>query len=607
MLTQSSIVNRLFFLGLLIVLGLIVNGAVSFWAFSIASHGFKELYRGGVDEISQLNNLKNIVQIDVLDVVHKVRNGLMSWQEGENNLQEALSKIEQNWNTYNQFVKEEFEVKMIPASLHALNERVSNEINEEKPIIRQLIEIFKGQDKEGLVTFIPQHLYRVADLLRGDIDRLISWHTEDTIKDYAQAEAAINKAKMIKIIVFTTALALIIGSFLVVSKSITNPLRIATKAIKKASLGDLTSKIRYQPNSKSEINQLLEAVYKMMDADKRVAGALSTLTEGDLNISVQPRSDHDLLGFALANMTQRLRSMIGSIQQDVVSLANSSREIVDTVSRVAISSSETATAVSETTTTVEELKQTAQISTEKAKDVLNRAEDTLRVVQESEKSLQSTLEDMNQINEKMRSISEGIIKLSEFSQTIGEIIDTVNDLAEQSNLLAVNAAIEAAKAGEQGKGFGVVAQEIRTLAEQSKAATIQIRGILNDIQNATHAAVLATEQGAKAVDKGMSRSSQTNESMRALVNSMGYVTQAANQIVLSSQQQLVGVDQVNMAMNNINDAARQHIDNMKTIENTAIAFNTIGQTLKGITDQYILTDVKKKKIQLAKTEENFSS
>jgi methyl-accepting chemotaxis protein len=122
---------------------------------------------------------------------------------------------------------------------------------------------------------------------------------------------------------------------------------------------------------------------------------------------------------------------------------------------------------------------------------------------DGKQSVQASIEAMHRIQEHMASIAESIVRLSEQGQTIGEIIATVNDLAEQSNLLAVNAAIEAAKAGEQGKGFAVVAQEVKSLAEQSKQATAQVRTILNDIQTAMSAAVMATEQGSKAVDAGV--------------------------------------------------------------------------------------------------------
>src|SRR5438128_9984713 len=110
---------------------------------------------------------------------------------------------------------------------------------------------------------------------------------------------------------------------------------------------------------------------------------------------------------------------------------------------------------------------------------------------------------MARSREQMNSIAQIMVRLSEQNQAIGQIIASVDDLAQQSNLLAVNASIEAAKAGDQGKGFGVVANEVKSLAEQSRQATTRVRNILSDIQKATGAAVMATEQGSKSVESGL--------------------------------------------------------------------------------------------------------
>lgn len=591
MFKNLSIFARLIILTAVMMLALLVNILISWSGFQIASASIKEVYFGSVDEISSLSHIRTLIGVNIIDSVQKLRIGKITWKEAENNVREAISKIDSMLAVYMKNIKDENAVNIDQATL-TQTEELQRQINNSRPALQKLLNVLEHQDAEGFDTFINNELYSATDSPRSQINQLVDTYVKNTKKDYEEALASIDSYKKFMILIFIIALII---SFLIswlITRSITKPLSKAIDSIKKVSLGNLND-IEADYQSNNEIGHLNEAMHHMVDADKRIVEALSKLTRGDLNITVQPRSEQDALTLALVTMANKLKQMIGSIQEDVVSLTNSSKEIVASVSQVAISSSETATAVTETTTTVEELKQTAQISAEKAKDVLTSAEDTLRVVKESEKSLQSTIADMNQINEKMRTISEGIIKLSELGQTIGEIIDTVNDLAEQSNLLAVNAAIEAAKAGEQGKGFGVVAQEIRTLSEQSKAATIQVRAILNDIQNATSAAVLATEQGSKAVEKGVNQSSQTNESMRALLMSMGHVTQAANQISISSQQQLIGVDQVNLAMNNINEATTQHIDNMQKIENTVNAFNAIGQTLKQITDQYITESQKK--------------
>jgi len=162
----------------------------------------------------------------------------------------------------------------------------------------------------------------------------------------------------------------------------------------------------------------------------------------------------------------------------------------------------------------------------------------------------------------------------------------VNDLAEQSNLLAVNAAIEAAKAGEQGKGFAVVAQEVKSLAEQSKQATAQVRAILGDIQKATSGAVMATEQGSKAVEAGVKLSGEVGESIRVLADSIEEAAQAAIQIAASAQQQFVGMDQVALAMRNIQQASVQNVAGTKQTEIAAQNLRELGQKLKQLVDRY---------------------
>jgi methyl-accepting chemotaxis protein len=187
---------------------------------------------------------------------------------------------------------------------------------------------------------------------------------------------------------------------------------------------------------------------------------------------------------------------------------------------------------------------------------------------------------MNRIKNQTESVADNIVKLSEQSQSISEIIAAVNDLAEQSNLLAVNAAIEAAKAGEQGKGFSVVAQEVKSLAEQSKHATNQVRTILSDIQKSIGSAVMSTEQASRAVETGVKQTTEAGESIRILSETITESAQAATQIAVSSQQQLVGMDQVGLAMQNIKQATDQNVGSSKQVETTAQSLHHLGQKLR---------------------------
>jgi methyl-accepting chemotaxis protein len=285
------------------------------------------------------------------------------------------------------------------------------------------------------------------------------------------------------------------------------------------------------------------------------------------------------LGFG----TLLTRSITRQLREGVTQLSTSAAEILATTTQVASGSGETATAVSETTATVEEVKQTAQLASQKAKYVSESAQKASQVSQAGRKSVEETIQGMSRIQEQMGSIAGSIVRLSEQSQAIGEIIATVNDLAEQSNLLAVNAAIEAARAGEQGKGFAVVAQEVKSLAEQSKQATAQVRTILGDIQKATSAAVLATEQGGKAVEAGVKQSAEASESIRLLAESIAEAAQAATQIAASSQQQMVGMDQVALAMDNIRQASSQNVAGTRQAEEAARNLHELGQKLSAMT------------------------
>jgi methyl-accepting chemotaxis protein len=243
--------------------------------------------------------------------------------------------------------------------------------------------------------------------------------------------------------------------------------------------------------------------------------------------------------------------------------------------------------VSETTTTVEEVKQTAEMTNQKAKRVSDLGQKNAEISQAGLKSIEDTINGMNRIREQMGSIADMVVRLSEQSQAIGEIIATVNDIAEQSNLLAVNASIEAAKAGEQGKGFAVVAQEIRSLAAQSKQATTQVRNILFDVQKAIGSAVMATEQGSKAVEEGVKLSTQAGEAIDILAESVvKEATNAAIQIVASSQQQLIGMDQVVSAMENIRESSFQMASSTKQTEKAAHDLHNLGQRLQEIVKGY---------------------
>jgi methyl-accepting chemotaxis protein len=428
-----------------------------------------------------------------------------------------------------------------------------------------------------------------GEALMNDVARTATEMTKDEKELLATRNAATESASATAqrmIIIGTTGavlLALAVG--VVITRSIVGPLRSLTVAADRITLGDLNVQVSVAPRD-DEVGLLALAFDRMTRSLRTMAAAAEQIAAGDLRASVTPQSAQDTLGKAFARMSEQLREQMRQLVEGANVLGAAASEIVASTAQLASTAAQSATAVSETTTTVEEVRQTAELASQKARSVSDTAQRAAQISLGGRKSTEDLVAGMSRIRQQMEAIAASMARLSEQSQAIGLIIATVEDLAAQSNLLAVNAAIEAAKAGEQGKGFGVVAQEVRSLADQSRQATNQVRALLSEIQKATATAVLATEQGGKAVETGSRHTDVAGESIQSLTGSVTEAAQAATQIAASSQQQLVGVDQVVTAMESIKQATNQNVASARQLETSARNLQELGLRLKQMVAGY---------------------
>jgi methyl-accepting chemotaxis protein len=425
----------------------------------------------------------------------------------------------------------------------------------------------------------------LMDGIRELLDEMAN--TENDLLVVRAAEADNSARNALLWVVYGTVVAglIVFGAAYLLSRHISQPLRNATLIAEHIAAGDLSMDVKIA-NRSDEIGTLMQANQRMLQALRQMAQTAQSIAQGDLTQPVHAQSEKDQLGHAFAAMAEHLRRLTQEIREGLNVLTSSSSEIMATTAQVASGASETATAVSQTTTTVEEVKQTVLVSSQKAHQVSEEAQRTAEVSRSGRQAVEEVVDGMNRIREQTAATADSIARLSEQSLAIGEMIALVNDLAEQSNVLAVNAAIEAAKAGEYGKGFSVVAQEIKSLAEQSKEAAGQVRAMLGDIQKATGAAVKATEINARVVEDGARQSVEAGHAIHAMEDSITQSAQAAIQIAASSQQQLVGMDQVAQAMNNIRRASAQNLAGTRQAEAAAQGLHELGIRLKQLVEHY---------------------
>jgi twitching motility protein PilJ len=285
---------------------------------------------------------------------------------------------------------------------------------------------------------------------------------------------------------------------------------------------------------------------------------VSQIARGDLTLRGKVTNDAlgnvvDSVNYMLDNMTRVLER----IRKNAMDVAGNANEILISAEQMASGATQqdqeitnTSSAVEELTVSMKQVSNNAEASAEAARRALDAAEQGNRAVRD-------TLEGMQRIRASVQATAKKIKSLGDRSLEISEIINVINDITEQTNLLALNAAIEAARAGEAGRGFAVVADEVRKLAEHSRTATKDIAALIKAIQAETNEAVVVMEEGTKEVEVGARLADQAGKALEAISSVVRQSAELVQEISLASKQQVRGTEGVANAMQIISNITRQ--------------------------------------------------
>ncbi|XYD11855.1 methyl-accepting chemotaxis protein (plasmid) [Methylobacterium sp. NMS12] len=320
----------------------------------------------------------------------------------------------------------------------------------------------------------------------------------------------------------------------------------------------------------------------------RVMSFVEHVGEGDLTGTLGEGGHNEIgrLGRSLNAMVTGLADLARTNRVATADLNAAAAEIQASAQEQAASVEQQFAAVQETAATMDQITQSGAQAAKRATEVIATAQATAQTSRQGLRAVSDTARAMDAIREQAEAVAGNIVSLSEKTQTIGDIIETVNDISERTHLLALNAAIEAAAAGESGRSFAVVASEMKLLADQAKAATGQVRGILGEIQRGINTSVMLTEEAVKRAAAGKARSDTTQRTIEEITAKVEEGAQVFQQIIASTNQQQLGIEQVMGALQNIRQASQQTAAGTRQVETASATLTELSQALMTLAQRY---------------------
>jgi len=326
----------------------------------------------------------------------------------------------------------------------------------------------------------------------------------------------------------------------------------------------------------------------VQNAISKLSDAAGSLADGDLTARADLNSRDEMSHIAdvFNNMAEKFSSVVGEVQGSTSQVASASEQMsaitIQTAQGVSQQQNDTtqvATAINQMSATVQEVASNASSAATEANNANNQANNGKKVVSDTVASITSLANEIEN--------SAGVIQnLKKESEDIGTVLDVIKGIAEQTNLLALNAAIEAARAGEQGRGFAVVADEVRTLAQRTQESTQEIEDMISKLRSSANQAVDSMERGKAGASNTVSKAHEAGEALNSIVSAIAIINDMNTQIASASEEQRAVAEEINRNITNISQISDQAADAAQKTSTSSTELAGLAEGLQGLVSTF---------------------
>lgn len=319
-----------------------------------------------------------------------------------------------------------------------------------------------------------------------------------------------------------------------------------------------------------------------------IAVALEALAKGDLTLQVNLDNNSYLyeLGVNLQKSVSALHDVIAGVRESVNATASASSQISSSSEEMAAGAQEQSAQTTEVASAIEEMTNTIVETARNSSRASEAAKSAGAIAVEGGRVVDETILGMNRISDVVEKSAVTVQALGKSSDQIGEIVQVITDIADQTNLLALNAAIEAARAGEQGRGFAVVADEVRKLAERTAKATKEIAAMIRQIQKDTGEAVSSMNAGTEEVEKGKILTVKAGESLKQIITGAKDVLDIVTQVAAASEEQSTTAEQISKNIESINHVTNESASGIQQIAHASEDLSRLTLNLQNLVSKF---------------------